>query len=149
MKTSTGSTGSVRYDYRQADARRYKLAWPSPIFSDAGSVTRFPRSSHEQPVQGVLATYQVRTGDVDAPCSRLAMTPHKYPLKFPFNMSASSKVSVTVESGAIAHVNFRVRCETLGHGDEVFLVQEGDTKRQKVCRKCLEFASQCSIESIV
>lgn len=47
-------------------------------------------------------------------------------------MSASSKVPVAVETGAIAHVNFRVRCETLGHGEEVFLVQEGDTKRQKV-----------------
>ena len=35
-------------------------------------------------------------------------------------------------AGAIAHVNFRVRCERLGHGEEVFLVQEGDSKRQKV-----------------
>lgn len=54
-------------------------------------------------------------------------------------MSASSKVPLAslssgggLESGAIAHVNFRVRCETLGHGEEVFLVQAGDDKRQKV-----------------
>jgi hypothetical protein len=39
---------------------------------------------------------------------------------------------VTSETGAIAHVHFRVRCERLGHGEEVFLVQEGDTKMQKV-----------------
>lgn len=44
-------------------------------------------------------------------------------------MSASSQLPA---AGAIAHVNFRVRCERLGHGEEVFLVQEGDAKRQKV-----------------
>jgi hypothetical protein len=49
-------------------------------------------------------------------------------------MSASSKVPVAVQTGAIAHVNFRVRCETLGHGEEVFLAQELDTRRQKVRR---------------
>jgi hypothetical protein len=47
-------------------------------------------------------------------------------------MSASSKVPVAAQTGAIAHCNFRVRCETLGHGEDVFLVQEKDTKRQKV-----------------
>jgi hypothetical protein len=30
------------------------------------------------------------------------------------------------DSGALAHVTFRVRCETLGHGEEVFLVKEDD-----------------------
>jgi hypothetical protein len=45
-------------------------------------------------------------------------------------MSATSKV--TAESGALAHVNFRVRCETLGHGEAVFLIEERDTKMQKV-----------------
>ena len=39
---------------------------------------------------------------------------------------------MTFDGGAIAHVDFRVRCEHLGHGEEVFLVQEGDDKRQKV-----------------
>jgi len=36
------------------------------------------------------------------------------------------------ESGAVAHVNFRVRCETLGHGEEVFLVAQGDEGHSKV-----------------
>jgi hypothetical protein len=30
------------------------------------------------------------------------------------------------DSGSVAHVSFRVRCETLGHGEEVFLVKEDD-----------------------
>ena len=36
------------------------------------------------------------------------------------------------KSGNVAHVNFRVRCEGLGYGEEVFLVQDGDDKMQKV-----------------
>ena len=57
-------------------------------------------------------------------------------------MSASSKVSTAVESGAIAHVNFRVRCETLGHGEEVFLVPKDDDKRQKVRRTEARFGNE-------
>ena len=34
--------------------------------------------------------------------------------------------SVMTDSGSVAHVSFRVRCETLGHGEEVFLVKEED-----------------------
>lgn len=45
-------------------------------------------------------------------------------------MSATSKV--TEETGALAYVNFRVRCETLGHGEAVYLVKEGDAKMQQV-----------------
>lgn len=41
--------------------------------------------------------------------------------------------------GAIASVNFRVRCEKLGHGEDVFLVQEDDTKMQKVRSFVLTF----------
>jgi len=40
-------------------------------------------------------------------------------------MSASHKTDADFEVGAVAHVTFRVRCETLGHGEEVFLVAEG------------------------
>lgn len=47
-------------------------------------------------------------------------------------MSATSHVASPVEAGAIAYVNFRVRCEKLGHGEDVYLLQEGDVKRQKV-----------------
>jgi hypothetical protein len=48
-------------------------------------------------------------------------------------MSATSATSkVTNENGALAHVNFRVRSETLGHGEAVFLVEEGDASMQKV-----------------
>ena len=46
-------------------------------------------------------------------------------------MSAASVV--TSETGALAYVNFRVRGETLGHGETVYLIQEGDAKMQKVC----------------
>lgn len=45
-------------------------------------------------------------------------------------MSVSSKVAT--EKGALAYANFRVRCETLGHGEAVYLVEEGDAKMQKV-----------------
>lgn len=34
--------------------------------------------------------------------------------------------SMMTDSGSVAHVSFRVRCETLGHGEEVFLVKEDD-----------------------
>jgi len=47
-------------------------------------------------------------------------------------MSASSYVKTPIEAGAIAHVHFRVRCETLGPGEDVYLQEEGDVKRQKV-----------------
>jgi len=46
-------------------------------------------------------------------------------------LPTSATAAAASEAGAIAHVNFRVRCETLGHGEEVFLVQEGDEQRQK------------------
>jgi hypothetical protein len=36
------------------------------------------------------------------------------------------------EVGSVAHVTFRVRCESLGHGDEVFLVPSGDKGTNKV-----------------
>lgn len=37
-------------------------------------------------------------------------------------MSATNKADFEV--GAVAHVSFRVRCERLGHGEEVFLVAD-------------------------
>ena len=46
-------------------------------------------------------------------------------------MSATSKTSL-LEAGSIAHVQFRARCEKLSHGEEVFLVQEGDSGMRKV-----------------
>jgi hypothetical protein len=46
-------------------------------------------------------------------------------------MSATDRTA-TFEVGAVAHVSFRVRCEALGHGEEVFLVAEGDAGRKKV-----------------
>jgi len=50
-------------------------------------------------------------------------------------MSATNKTA-DFEVGAVAHVSFRVRCETLGYGEEIFLVAEGDHGRQKV--SCFE-----------
>lgn len=35
----------------------------------------------------------------------------------------------SLETGAVAHVTFRVKCETIGHGEEVFLVSQDG----KVC----------------
>jgi hypothetical protein len=46
-------------------------------------------------------------------------------------MSATDRTA-TFEVGAVAHVNFRVRCESLGHGEEIYLVVEGDKGRKKV-----------------
>ena len=46
---------------------------------------------------------------------------------------SATKQTADFEVGAVAHVNFRVRCETLGHGEEVFLVPEGNfANMQKV-----------------
>jgi hypothetical protein len=42
-------------------------------------------------------------------------------------MSATHKTDFEVGSVVQAQVSFRVRCETLGHGEEVFLVMEGAT----------------------
>jgi hypothetical protein len=48
-------------------------------------------------------------------------------------MSASSQVTTPYNSsGAIAHVNFRVRCETLGFGEDVYLIEHADTQMQTV-----------------
>ena len=47
-------------------------------------------------------------------------------------MSATNKTAADFEAGSVAHVNFRVRCETLGHGEEVFLVAQSDQGMQKV-----------------
>lgn len=41
-------------------------------------------------------------------------------------MSATMKTNAA-EGGAVAHLNFRVRCETLGHGEGVFLVRSDDS----------------------
>lgn len=45
-------------------------------------------------------------------------------------MNATDKADF--ELGAVAHVNFRVRCETMSHGEEVFLVPTGDLGKRKV-----------------
>lgn len=41
-------------------------------------------------------------------------------------MSATDKTASTFEAGSVAHVTFRVRCEGLRHGEEVFLVEEAE-----------------------
>ena len=46
-------------------------------------------------------------------------------------MNVTTKVPS--ESSALAHVNFKVRGEKLGYGETIYLIQEGDTKMQKVC----------------
>ena len=39
---------------------------------------------------------------------------------------------INADSGSAAHVSFRVRCETLGHGEEVFLAREDDVNLSNV-----------------
>jgi hypothetical protein len=53
-------------------------------------------------------------------------------------MSATDKTA-DFDVGAVAHVNFRVRGERLGHGEEVFLVAQDDPTMQRVsnCRRRL------------
>jgi len=47
-------------------------------------------------------------------------------------MSATDRTADFLATGAVAHVNFRVRCESLGYGEEVYLVAEDEaTGRQK------------------
>jgi hypothetical protein len=46
-------------------------------------------------------------------------------------MNATSKPD-NLQNRHVAHIRFRVRCETLGHGEEVFWVQSTDTEMQKV-----------------
>ena len=49
------------------------------------------------------------------------------------NMSTSDAAfQLLATTTSVAHVNFRVRCENLGHGEEVFLVPEGDLSVKKV-----------------
>ena len=59
----------------------------------------------------------------------------------PTGASGGTGVSAS-KTGNVAHVNFRVRCEGLGYGEEVFLVQDGDDKMQKVR---LFFSSFCFV----
>lgn len=46
-------------------------------------------------------------------------------------MSATMKTNAA-EGGSIAHLNFRVRCETLGHGEGVFLIRSDDPHLNRV-----------------
>ena len=46
-------------------------------------------------------------------------------------MSATIKTNAA-EGGCIAHLNFHVRCETLGHGEGVFLVRSDDPHLARV-----------------
>ena len=39
-------------------------------------------------------------------------------------MSATQHAAL--DAGVVAHVSFKVRCEALSHGEEVFLVHQGD-----------------------
>lgn len=41
-------------------------------------------------------------------------------------MSATDKTTVEFDVGAVAYANFRVRCEGLGYGEQVYLVAEDD-----------------------
>lgn len=61
-------------------------------------------------------------------------------------MSATDKAPppTTTDSGIgdVAHVNFRVRCNGLGYGEEVFLVAKDDVKGQEQHKVCLLLSNQ-------
>jgi hypothetical protein len=46
-----------------------------------------------------------------------------------------NKASIFNESAAVAQVEFRVRCETLGHGEDVFLIRSDDPNLTSVSGK--------------
>ena len=50
-------------------------------------------------------------------------------------MSATDKTTADFGTGAVAHVNFRVRCEEgLGYGEVVFLVAKDETSGHEKVR---------------
>jgi len=62
-----------------------------------------------------------------------------HPPAFTMSGAATDRTAADFEVGAVAHVTFRVRCDKLGHGEEVFLVAEhnggGGGESQKVREK--------------
>jgi hypothetical protein len=62
-------------------------------------------------------------------------------------MSATNKTA-DFEVGSVAHVSFRVRCEGLGHGEEVFLVMEDDPAMQKVRANLTSSDERCRFERV-
>lgn len=49
------------------------------------------------------------------------------------------KGSIFNESAAVAQVDFRVRCETLSHGEEVLLVRSDDPNLTSVSTTCTPY----------
>lgn len=47
-------------------------------------------------------------------------------------MSGAATLSTEADAGLVANVTFRVRCETIGYGEEVFLVPEEPHGVEKV-----------------
>ena len=74
--------------------------------------------------------------------SRSRQPDHNYYNKQATTTNLEATMSATDRTDAfevgIAHVNFRVRCETLGHGDEVFLVSDEGQGARKVCSVWLD-----------
>ena len=58
--------------------------------------------------------------------------PHR---KSELTMSGAASLSTDLEGGSVANVTFRVRCEPLGHGEEVFLVPDEPQGMEKVSRR--------------
>lgn len=61
-----------------------------------------------------------------------AATTNSHPT--PITTAHTSGNSRSNSSHNVALVNFKVRCERLGHGEEVFLVQQGDDERRQKVR---------------
>lgn len=56
------------------------------------------------------------------------------------------KASIFNESAAVAQVEFRVRCETLGHGEDVFLIRSDDPNLTSVSAK--KPAKSCKFKTL-
>ena len=52
-------------------------------------------------------------------------------------MSATDKTTTDFGFGAVAYVNFRVRCEGFGYGEEIFLVAKDATSGHEKVRDML------------
>ena len=57
-----------------------------------------------------------------------------------------NKASIFNESAAVAQVEFRVRCETLGHGEEVFLIRSDDPNLTSVSGK--DVTKSCKFKTL-
>jgi hypothetical protein len=60
-----------------------------------------------------------------------------------------NKAAIFAESAAVAHVEFRVRCETLSHGEDVVLVRSDDPNLASVSSRSRRCEVCCSAKTVL